>query len=383
MIYCKTCLQPDTRPGTRFDENGICPACNYFESLKEVDWDERMNEIWPIVEFGKKNNRSGYDCIIGVSGGKDSTRQAIFVKEILKMKPLLVCLSYPPEQVTQRGVDNISNLIDLGFDTITMNLAPKTWQALMRKAFLQFANWCKSTEMALFASVPRLAIAYQIPLIWWGENAALQLGDLGVLGKNGWDGNNLKHMNTLAGGNLQWMLGNGIESKHILQYHYPSDREMDNANLQIVFLGYFWKDWSLVENANYAMLRGLEIRNEPPEILGDTYGVTSLDEDWVGMNQMIKYLKFGFGRMADYVNEDVRRNRITREQGIELLKKYDGKVGDEYIESFCRYIDIPVKQFWEIVDSNVNKKLFYKDTDGRWKPKFEIGVGLKESVASY
>ena len=154
MIYCKTCLQPDTRPGTRFDENGICPACNYFQSLKEVDWDERMNEIWPIVEFGKKNNRSGYDCIIGVSGGKDSTRQAIFVKEILKMKPLLVCLSYPPEQITQRGVDNISNLIELGFDTMTINLAPKTWQALMRKAFLQFANWCKSTEMALFQVCP-------------------------------------------------------------------------------------------------------------------------------------------------------------------------------------------------------------------------------------
>lgn len=376
MKYCIKCLQTDTRPNIRFDEKGVCPACNYFESLKQIDWDERMKEIWPIVEFGKKNNHSGYDCIIGVSGGKDSTRQALFVKEVLKMKPLLVCLGYPPEQVTERGVSNISNMISLGFDTIVINPAPKTWRNLMRKAFLQFSNWAKSTEMALFSSVPRLAIAYQIPLIWWGENSALQLGDLGVMGKNGWDGNNLKHMNTLSGGNNSWMLGDGLEERHLLQYKYPTDSEMDNADLQIVFLGYFWEDWSLLDNANFAALRGLEVRNEPPEILGDTYGVTSLDEDWVGMNQMIKYLKFGFGRMSDYVNEDLRRGSISREEGIELLKKYDGKVGDQYIDSFCKYINISVEQFWSIVDSNVNKKLFYKDIDGTWKPKFEIGVGL-------
>lgn len=376
MKYCSRCLQPDTRPGTKFDEYGICPACNYFESLKEVDWDDRMKEIWQIVEFGKKNNHSGYDCIIGVSGGKDSTRQAIFVKEVLKMKPLLVNLGYPPEQVSQRGVENVSNMISLGFDTISINPSPPVWKELMRTGFLKFANWCKSTELSLFSSVPRLAIAYQIPLIWWGENSALQLGDLGVKGKNGWDGNNLKHMNTLAGGNYSWLLEGGYTTKDILQYLYPSDMEMDNANLQIVFLGYFWNDWSLLDNANFAALRGLDVRREPPEILGDTYGVTSLDEDWVGMNQMIKYLKFGFGRMTDYVNEDIRLGRITREQGIEMVKRYDGTVGEKYIASFCKYIDISVDQFWDVVNKNVNPNLFYKGTNGQWVRKYEVGVGL-------
>ncbi len=170
MKYCKNCLQPDTRPGTRFDENGICPACIYFESLQHVDWNERKIELHEIVAFGKENNHSGYDCIIGVSGGKDSTRQAVFVKEVLEMNPLLVCLSYPPEQITQRGVENISNLIKLGFDCISINPAPQTWRKLMKKSFIEHANWCRSTEIALFSSVPKLAIAYQIPLIWWGEN---------------------------------------------------------------------------------------------------------------------------------------------------------------------------------------------------------------------
>lgn len=374
MKYCKKCLQPDTRPNTRFDENGICPACNYFATLASVDWEERQEELKEIVQFGKQHNHSGYDCIIGVSGGKDSTRQAIFVKEVLGMHPLLVCLSYPPEQVTQRGVDNISNLIKQGFDCITINPAPQTWRKLMRKSFMEHVNWAKSTELALFSSVPRLAIAYQIPLIWWGENAALQLGDLGVAGKSGSDGNRLKHMNTLKGGDISWLLGEEIKNNDILQYIYPTDEEMERAKLRIVFLGYFWKDWSLLDNGIYSSLRGLDIRHEPPQDIGDYMGVTSLDEDWVTLNQMIKYYKFGFGRITDYVNEDIRLGRMTREEGINMLDKYDGKCSPQYIKSFCEYIDITEDQFWEKVDASVNRNLFEKNGSGGWKRKFEIGV---------
>jgi N-acetyl sugar amidotransferase len=376
MKYCKKCLQTDTRPGIRFDEFGICPACNYHQSLQEVDWDERKKEIDEIIEFGKKNNHSGYDCIIGVSGGKDSLRQAIYVKEVLKMTPLLVSLSYPPEQVTQRGVDNVSNMINHGFDCISINPAPVVWKKLMRKGFFDYTNWAKSTELALFSSVPRLAIAYQIPLIWWGENAALQLGDLNVMGKSGSDGNNLRKMNTLGGGDISWLLSEEIKKKDILQYIYPSEKEMDDANLRITFLGYFWKDWSLVDNGNYSTLRGLEIRDEKPWEIGDPLGITSLDEDWVSLNQMIKYLKFGFGRIADYVNEDIRNGRMTREEGIELNKRFDGKCSSNYIKSFCDYIDITVEQFWQQVDKNVNTTLFEKKGPGDYIPKFEVGVGL-------
>ena len=376
MKYCTKCLQVDTRPGTKFDEKGICPACNYFESLKEVDWDERHKELDNIVAFGKANNYSGYDCIIGVSGGKDSTRQAIFVKESLGMNPLLVCLSYPPEQVTQRGVDNVSNLIKKGFDCITINPAPQTWKKLMKKSFLEHSNWCKSTELSLFSCVPRLAIAYQIPLIWWGENSALQLGDLGVKGKTGSDGNNLKHMNTLGGGDITWLISQEVRKNDILQYIYPSDEEMKRANLKITFLGYFWKDWSLIDNGNFSALRGLDIRNEKPWDIGDPLGITSLDEDWVTLNQMIKYLKFGFGRVSDYVNEDIRNKRMTREEGVLLNERFDGKCSLKYIESFTNYIGISVQDFWEQVDKSVNTELFRKKGLGEYEPKFKVGSGL-------
>jgi N-acetyl sugar amidotransferase len=376
MKYCKTCLQTDTRPGIKFDEFGICPACNYHNSLQQVDWDERRTELDSIVAFGKANNHSGYDCIIGVSGGKDSTRQAFFVKDVLKMNPLLVSLGYPPEQVTQRGVDNVSNMINHGFDCISVNPSPQVWRKLMKEGFFKYTNWAKSTELALFSSVPRLAIAYQIPLIWWGENAALQLGDLNVMGKNGSDGNNLRKMNTLAGGDISWLINNEIRKKDILQYNYPSEKEMDDANLKITFLGYFWKDWSLIENGNFATLRGLDIRNEKPWEIGDPLGITSLDEDWVTLNQMIKYLKYGFGRISDYVNEDIRNGLISREEGIELNKKFDGSCSPEYIKSFSNYIGITVDDFWEQVDKSVNLELFTKQGKGKYSPKFEVGIGL-------
>mgnify|MGYP003673802326 CR=1 FL=1 len=185
MKYCLRCLQPDTRPNTTFDDEGVCPACRYFETLAEVDWEARRAELDDIVRHRNRSEASGYDCIIGVSGGKDSTRQALYVKEVLGLNPLLICVGYPPEQVSRRGVDNVSNLIYAGFDTITIQPAPETWRKLMRESFLRFQNWCKSTEMALFAGVPRLAIDFGIPLIFWGENPALQLGDLGSKGRAG------------------------------------------------------------------------------------------------------------------------------------------------------------------------------------------------------
>lgn len=376
MKYCKTCLQPDTRPNTYFSKDGICPACNYFESLKNVDWDERKKELAEIVKFGKENSDSGYDCIIGVSGGKDSTRQALYVRDVLGMNPLLVSLSHPPPQITQRGADNLSNLVDLGFDIITINPAPETWRALMKKGFIEYGNCIKSTEFPLFSSVPRVAIAYQIPLIWWGENPGLQLGDLGTMGKTGGDGNRIKYMNTLGGGDITWLLGNGVEKKDILQYTYPSDAEMERAGLRIVYLGYYWDDWSLVNNGIASSLRGLDIRREPIEDIGDPFGVTALDEDWVTFNQMMKYYKFGFGRVADYVNEEVRLKRMTREEGINLLEKYDGTCSEKYIRSFCDYIEITVEEFWAVVDRYVNRELFEPDPKNRWKRKFKVGIGL-------
>lgn len=376
MKYCKSCLQPDTRPGIAFDSEGICPACNYANVSRTIDWNEREKELEDLVIFGKENASGPYDCILGVSGGKDSTRQALFVKNTLGMNPLLVCLGYPPEQTTVRGMHNISNLVNHGFDCMLINPAPQTWKTAMRKSFFEHCNWAKSTELSLFSSVPRLAIAYQIPLIWWGENPGLQIGDLKALGKNGWDGNSIRYQNTLGGGEINWLLDETIQRQHVLQYCYPSQESMERAKLQIAYLGYFWKNWSLVDNGTFSSLRGLEIREDSPEENGDYEGVSALDEDWVTLNQMIKYLKFGFGKTTEYVNEAIRNNQMTREEGIHIIERFDGKCAKHYIQSFCDYIEITERKFWETVDKFVNRTLFEKNPQGVWVRKFQVGKSL-------
>lgn len=376
MKYCKSCLQPDTRPNSRFTDDGICPACHYFSLLKHVDWQERYEILADLLKQFPRRPGQHFDCIIGVSGGKDSTRQALFVRDRLGLKPLLVCLSYPPQQVTPRGVGNISNLINLGFDVVLSAPAPETWRLLMRESFLRFTNWGKSTELALFSSVPQLAIRYNIPLIFWGENPGLQVGDLKTLGRTGYDGNNLRYMNTLSGGGMDWILEAGFNVRDLHPFMYPSADEFDAAKLQIVYLGWFMGDWSEVNNACYSCSNGLEIREDTVENTGDLYGITALDEEWVTLNQMIKYYKFGFGRVTDYVNEDIRSGRISREKGIQLVEQYDDACSDEYIESFCAYLDISVAKFWEQVHSSLNRNLFTLERDGTIRRKFKVGVGL-------
>lgn len=376
MKYCKKCLQPDTRPNTIFTEDGICPACNYFDKLGQVDWQERTEILLDIAKDYPKSNRHDFDCIIGVSGGKDSVRQAVFVRDKLGLNPLLACLSYPPEQVTQRGVDNLSTLINLGFDCVVSNLAPETWRKLMRHSFEKFTNWGRSTELALFSSVPQLAIQYDIPLILWGENPGLQLGDLKTLGKTGYDGNNLRDMNTLSGGNLDWITDFYEDMGDLIPYKYPSRDMFDGARIQIVYLGWFLGDWSFVNNASYSCLDGIHIREDSVENTGDLFGVTSLDEDWVTLNQMIKYYKYGFGRVTDYANEGIRNGEMTRDEAIKIVEKYDGSCSKEYIKSFCDYIDITTDQFWTQVLRNVNLDIFSIEPDGKIKRKFKVGIGL-------
>lgn len=376
MIYCTRCLQPNTRPNTQFSASGICPACVYMESMQTVDWRRRYEILVELLGNFKRKPGQHFDCIIGVSGGKDSTRQALWARDKLGLNPLLACLSFPPEQVSECGVSNISNLIELGFDVVVSAPAPGVWQRLMRASFDKYVNWARSTELALFSSVPQFAIRYEIPLILWGENPGLQVGDLKTLGSFGYDGNNLRYMNTLAGGNYDWMLETGIDEARLQPYRYPKPEEFDRHNLQIVYLGWFLRDWSLINNGMYACANGLSIRADSFENTGDLYGVSSLDEDWVCVNQLIKYYKFGFGRMTDYVNDEIRFKRMSREQGIALVERYDDACAPHYIESFCAYIGLSVDEFWSKVRRSANPDLFDIDASGRIVRKYKVGENL-------
>ena len=135
MHYCSKCLQPDTRPGEKFDSMGICIGCRNYSSSSVVNFDQRYEILKKIIKKYSRKEGKFFDCIIGVSGGKDSTRQAIFIRDKIGLKPLLVCMTYPPQQINDLGALNISNLIELGFDVLVSGPAPETFKKLVKLSF--------------------------------------------------------------------------------------------------------------------------------------------------------------------------------------------------------------------------------------------------------
>lgn len=152
-------------------------------------------------------------------------------------------------------------------------------------------------------------------------------------------------------------------------YEYPSDVEMEMANLRLVYLGYYIKEWSGRRNGEFAIQRGLEVRHEPPEKIGDLWGITGLDEDFRLVNQMLRHMKLGAAHITDQVMELLNEGAILREEGFELIRKYDGKCDPVYIERFCKYIGITLEKFWEVAESARNMKIWEKGEAGNWTLK--------------
>jgi N-acetyl sugar amidotransferase len=375
MKYCKKCLTTNLRPNASFNVEGVCTACEYSSNVDEESFLSSLNILVSMIKENKakRKRHPKYDCIVGVSGGKDSTRQAHWVRDRLGLNPLLVCCGYPPLQMTSIGADNMSNLISMGFDVEVITPAPQSSARLSLASFKQFGNVCKSTEMALYSAVPRIAILKKIPLILWGENDALQVGDSAAAGINLFDGNNLRNLNTLTEGGVDWIFDEVDPYKaHI--YLYPSKESFDKAKVDIMFLGPAWDDWSNDENSIYGALTGLSLRPDDMEITGDISGASMLDEEFTNINMMIKYYKFGFGRTTDTCNERIRAGVLTKNQAINLVEKYDGVCDKSIILRYCYYVGIDVIEFWDIVNSYTNQNLFYVRKGKRPKKKFIVGV---------
>jgi len=379
MKYCKRCVQPDTRPHVKFDDDGVCFACKWQEKVdSEIDWDKRKKQIQEIADWAKKNAKGTHDCVIGVSGGKDSTFQAMYAKEELGLNCLLVNLA--PDGITKWGTQNIENLIQKGFDTLIMRPNPIIWKKLIKHAFYKYGNPVKPTEYPLWASSYIAALKFGIPLVIQGENAGLTLGVVEGVG----DGDNALDVNlldTMAGGNASEWKVEGIKLNEILWYQFPDKNEIKKSNIRAIWLNYYAKEWAYKHNIEFAKKHGLMGRqNHDPNLTGRLSPYCSIDAESAQIvNQLLKYLKFGFGFVTDEVCYYIRSGDMTREEGIEQVKKYDGKCGEKYLKDFCDYIGITIDEFWKVADKYVNKKLFEKDPKtGKWIPKFTAGIDFEE-----
>lgn len=348
MRVCKECIQPDTRPGIYFDENGVCGACLWEHQKKIIDWEERQLELEEIVKQSKNKN-ANYDCAIGVSGGKDSTFQAITARDRLGLNCLLV--NYQPENITQIGEKNIENLKNQGFDVVTIRPNPKIMKKLIEYDFFTNLNPIKPTEFSLYSSTYIIAEKFNIPLIIQGENPGLVLGT--SLTGVGTDSNALKanEIQTLSSGWEIYSKIDGVNKKDLFWFHY-NRKKLESSGSKGIWLNYFIKEYSQKHNAEFSKKYGLVVREKSfdPNSIGTYNPHFQLDSDLTQVNQLLKFIKFGFGQCMDHVCYDIRNGEMTRKEAVELVFNYDGKCADEYILEFCKYIDITYDVFWKTAE---------------------------------
>lgn len=379
MKYCRICVQPNTRPSMFFSEDDICGACLYEEDKKKIDWDSREKELDEIVKWAKKTTNTAYDCVIGVSGGKDSTFQALYARDKLGLRVLLV--NSEPEAITEIGRSNIENLINLGFDTIKLRPNPKIMKKLIKRDFFKYMNPLKITEYSLWSSAYIAAEVFNVPLIIQGENPVFTLGaDLEV----GADGNaiNTDRHNTLLESLSAYIDDTGINEKDLFLFNY-NKKKLISDNVKAIWLQYYAKEWSQIGNPMFSVAHGLTVRPKDfnPTDVGTFVRCSRLDSPLSGMNQMLKYVKFGFGQATDDVCYAIREGAITRNQGIKLIQLYDGKVSPDTIKMFCNYININIDIFW----NEVNKwrgEMWEKNENNIWNLIHPIWEqeGIQENV---
>lgn len=349
MRICKRCIQPDTRPAIYFNDDGVCGACIWEEEKKNVDWSARENELFNIAEWAKKAATGNYECAIGVSGGKDSTKQAITARDRLGLRCLLV--NWEPEEITDVGRHNIENLKRLGFDVISIRPNSRIMKKLIHRDFYKYLNPIKITEYALVSSTYIIAEQFNIPLIIQGENPGLTLGtSLSGVGK-GYNALKANEMQTLSSGWKEYLEVEGVVEKDLYLFHYEQ-KKLEDMGIRGIWLQYFLKEWSNRNNAEFSQQYGFKSR--PPDFnledIGTYVPFFQLDSDLTQVNQFLKYIKLGFGQCMDHACYDLREGRISRHEAIELVRKYDGKCAQRYIANFAKYIGIPLDEFFSVAD---------------------------------
>jgi N-acetyl sugar amidotransferase len=358
LNYCKRCLYPDTKPQLVFDENGICSACKNHELKEKIDWKSKEKELKEILEkFRSENNY--YDCIIPVSGGKDSHFQTYTIKEKFGLNPLVV--NFHPLDQTEIGKKNLDNLKKLGVDCIEFSPNPNVYLKLARFGLKKLGDFQWPEHIGIFTVPVQIAVKYKIPLIIWGENPQFEYGqptDIAIdtildrkwLEKNG--GYFLDKIKP------QDMIKHGFELNDIQPYLYPSDEEINQVGITGIFLGSYIK-WDIFKQLETVKAIGFQENDEPKE--GTFNKWENLDVYFTVFHDYFKFLKYGFGRATDHASIEIMHGRISREQGLKLVKQYEGKIPRKYLKKFLEFADMSMDDFIGICNEFTNKEIFKVD----------------------
>ena len=362
MRYCVRCLYPDTKPELVFDQNGICSACINNDTKEKIDWKQKRQEFVKILDEHRGKNKTNYDCIIPVSGGKDSTFQTYVIKKEFGLNPLVV--NFHPDDQTDIGRKNLENLKRIGVDCIEFTPNPNVYLKLARFGLKEFGDFQWPEHIGIFAIPVQIAVKYNISLIIWGENPQLEYGQPTDINK---DTILDREWNEKNGGYFldkikpKDMVKYGFKLEDLRPYIYPSDEEINQVGVTGVFLGSYIK-WDIFKQLEFVKKLGF---NENHDLKEGTYDKwENLDVYFTVFHDYFKFIKYGFGRTTDHASIEIRYGRISRKDGLKLVKKYEGRIPRRYLKQFLEASQITKEEFHKICDKFTNKDLFKSDKNG-------------------
>jgi len=363
MRYCTECVMPDTRPDLRFDEHGVCDACRsnsvkYGRSAEAIDWDGRRHEFEALLDKYRLHDPLRYDCVIPVSGGKDSHLTMYYAKVVYGLDPLCVC--FEPTLPTEIGRRNLANISRLGVDLIHFKQNPVVYDKLIMEGFRRVGDMEWANHMGIWSVPVHIAIRFDIPLILWGESPQMEYGGAETVSQTNmriFNEDWLNDYGCLNGLRPQDLVSEKLQVtlSDLKMYVYPGKEEVARWGGLGVFLGYYFK-WNVPENIRKIEEIGWSRRPGRIEVSYSDY--EKLDCLSMNLHDYLKYLKYGYGRASDTASLDVRNDVISREQAVRLVEKYDGRYPKECVERFCTRFNLSKTEFDHICDGFTNKALF-------------------------
>lgn len=359
MRFCRKCVLPNTRPNLAIGESGVCNACEAHATKDLIDWIERKRLFGEVVRRAKAE-ASGYDCVIPVSGGKDSTWQVVTCLEY-GMTPLAVTWKTPGR--TEIGRQNLENLVRLGVDHIDYQISPSVERRFMRLAFERYGSVAIPMHQAIFNIPLTLAVRLRIPLIVWGENSAFEYGGTeeqrtGFQLDEKW----LKRYGVTHGTTAADWLSEDLTAKDLTAYFGPSPTEALRAGVRGIFLGYYFP-WDPAETAAVAAAHGFCRSPDGPRT--GYYDYADIDDVFISVHHWLKWYKFGFTRTFDNLSLEIRNNRLSREEAIDILVGLGDERPTRDIVRCCEYIGLSETKYDQICETFRNTNIWHRESD-KW-----------------
>jgi N-acetyl sugar amidotransferase len=382
MQYCKKCAYPIVSVNLILDDDGVCSACRLQEEFDELTpefWKIRENKFIELAEWAKSKSTGNYDCIVPVSGGKDSYYQVHKVLEY-GLKPLLVTYhgnNYLP--VGQRNLDKMRHVFNA--DHLIFGPSEETLIKLNRLGFKMMGDMNWHAHAGIKTYPMHVAVKFNIPLVVWGE---ITWTISGMFSAHDYVQYNKRTVfeHDMRGYTLHDMLkqNENLTEKDLAWLVMPSDKEFETSETKGIYIGNFFK-WDPNQHAKQMQeLYGFEFADEPFERTYRT--ISNLDDMHEnGIHDYMKFIKFGYGRASDHVSKDIRSGYKTREQGIELIKKYDHVKPRKDLERWLKYVNMTEEEFDIIADEFRSQKIWWIKDNMWWKDNLWGSPSSYEKVA--